>query len=316
MVGSCVCAGMAAALTGTVITPVLAVRGLAQLIPQDAVPGGMRLAAAFRGAVAGVVAMATSHGTANWWLAPALLVWGCALVAAACCDAVTQRIPTPLVRQAGIVTCALLSVALGIQSDWLGMALSGVAAVGSGLTLLVCWRFAGAGFGDVRLATLGGLGLGHATHRGLLVALAAFALITVTQAAITLMRGGAAGAPFPTALPSQSASCSRPASDVHPGSLSVEFVEQGLRHSSRASDRTTGPAQLHNARRRPVTLHGVSREPNDFLSPSRASATGSFSRRSASLVADSCRYLALACSAGPDRSARRTTREVRHGQPR
>jgi leader peptidase (prepilin peptidase) / N-methyltransferase len=56
--------------------------------------------------------------------------------------------------------------------------------------VLLCWRFAGAGFGDVRLATLGGLGLGHATHRGLLMALAAFTLITVTQAVVTLMRGG------------------------------------------------------------------------------------------------------------------------------
>jgi leader peptidase (prepilin peptidase)/N-methyltransferase len=56
--------------------------------------------------------------------------------------------------------------------------------------LLICWRFAGAGFGDVRLATLGGLGLGHATHEGLLIALAGFALIIGVQAATTLARGG------------------------------------------------------------------------------------------------------------------------------
>jgi leader peptidase (prepilin peptidase)/N-methyltransferase len=84
-----------------------------------------------------------------------------------------------------------------VQGDWSGLVISAVAAVASGLTLLLCWRFAGAGFGDVRLATLGGLGLGHATHRGLLVALAAFALITVTQAAITLMRGGNHRSSFP-----------------------------------------------------------------------------------------------------------------------
>ena len=66
----------------------------------------------------------------------------------------------------------------------------GAVAVASGLTLLLCWRFAGAGFGDVRLATLGGLGLGHATHQALLVALAAFALIIGVQGVITLMRGG------------------------------------------------------------------------------------------------------------------------------
>ncbi len=123
-------------------------------------------------------------------LAPVLLIWGCALVAAACCDAVTQRVPTALVRQAGVVTCTVLAVVLVLHGDWPGLALSGVAALASGLVMLLCWRFVGAGFGDVRLATLGGLGLGHATHRGLLLALAAFTLITVTQAVVTLMRGG------------------------------------------------------------------------------------------------------------------------------
>jgi leader peptidase (prepilin peptidase)/N-methyltransferase len=95
------------------------------------------------------------------------------------------------------VTCALLTVGLAVQGDWTGLVISGVAAVAAGLTLLLCWRFAGAGFGDVRLATLGGLGLGHATHRGLLVALAAFAMITVTQAVIILMRGGNRHSTFP-----------------------------------------------------------------------------------------------------------------------
>jgi leader peptidase (prepilin peptidase)/N-methyltransferase len=197
MVGSWVGAGVAAVLIGTVTTPVLAARGLAQLARQEAASRGLRLACALGGGAAGVAAMATSHRTEIWWLAPALLLWGCALVAAACCDAVTQRIPTPLVRQASVVTCALLTVGLAVQGDWPGLVISGVAAMASGLTLLLCWRFAGAGFGDVRLATLGGLGLGHATHRGLLVALIAFALITVTQAAITLMRGGNRRSTFP-----------------------------------------------------------------------------------------------------------------------
>jgi leader peptidase (prepilin peptidase)/N-methyltransferase len=95
------------------------------------------------------------------------------------------------------VTSALLTVGLGVHSDWQGLLISLAAAAASGLTLLLCWRFAGAGFGDVRLATLGGLGLGHATHRGLLVALAAFALITMTQAMIVLMRGGSRRNTFP-----------------------------------------------------------------------------------------------------------------------
>src|SRR3954452_17789108 len=197
MVGSWVGATVTAALIGTMTTPVLVARGLTQSARRAAASRGLRLAGALGGAAAGTAAITTSHRTGTWWLLPALLVWGCTLVAAACCDAVTQRVPTPLVRQAALVTSALLTVGLGVQSDWPGLAISGVAAVASGLTLLLCWRFAGAGFGDVRLATLGGLGLGHTTHRGLLVALAAFALITVTQAAITLMRGGNRRSPYP-----------------------------------------------------------------------------------------------------------------------
>jgi leader peptidase (prepilin peptidase) / N-methyltransferase len=190
MVGSWVGAGVVAALTGAVTTPMLAARGLTQLARQEAASRGLRLAGALGGGAAGAAAMATSHRAGTWWLLPALLVWGCALVAAACCDAVTQRIPTPLVRQAGGVTCVLLTIGLAVQSDWTGLVISGVAAVVSGLTLLLCWRFAGAGFGDVRLATLGGLGLGHATFRGLLVAVAAFCVIILVQAIANLTRGG------------------------------------------------------------------------------------------------------------------------------
>jgi prepilin signal peptidase PulO-like enzyme (type II secretory pathway) len=69
-------------------------------------------------------------------------------------------------------------------------ALSVVGSLAAGLTLLVCWRFAGAGFGDVRLAMLGGLGLGHATHSGLLLGLVAVVAMTVTQAGVAVARGG------------------------------------------------------------------------------------------------------------------------------
>jgi leader peptidase (prepilin peptidase)/N-methyltransferase len=190
MTGTWVGAEVAAALAGVVITPVLTARGLIQLARQDAAGAALPLVAILGGGAVGAAATVAAHRSGTWWLAPALLGWGCALVAAGCCDAVTQRIPTPLVRRACVVTCALLIAVLAVHGDWRGLLLSGVAAVASGLTLLLCWRFAGAGFGDVRLATLGGLGLGHATHRGLLVALVAFALITVTQALITLLRGG------------------------------------------------------------------------------------------------------------------------------
>src|SRR3954468_23878188 len=112
-----------------------AARGLAQLGRQEAARRGLRMAGARGGSGAGAAAMATSHRTGTWWLLPALLVWGCALVAATCCDAVTQRVPTPLVRQAGVVTCALLAVGLAVQGDWPGLVISGVAALASRLTL-------------------------------------------------------------------------------------------------------------------------------------------------------------------------------------
>ena len=190
-------ASVAGALVGATATPWLTAHGLAQLARIDAARPGLTLASAVAGGGAGAAAIVTSHRAETWWLVPALLVWGCALVAAASCDAVTQRIPTPLVRQAAVGTGVLLTVGFAVHGDWLGLLISGLAAAAAGVVLLLCWRFAGAGFGDVRLAVLGGLGLGHATHRGLLFALAAFSLITVTQAVITLMRGGDRRDTFP-----------------------------------------------------------------------------------------------------------------------
>jgi leader peptidase (prepilin peptidase) / N-methyltransferase len=189
MGGTWLGAAAAGALIGAVVTPLATDRGLAQLVRVDASSNGLRLASALGGAAAALAMVMTSQRAGHWLLLPALLVWASALVAAACCDAVTQRVPTPLVRQAGVGTCVLLIVGLAMDGDWRGLLISAIAAVASGLTLLFCWRFAGAGFGDVRLATLGGLGLGHATHRGLLVALAGFALIIGVQAATTLARG-------------------------------------------------------------------------------------------------------------------------------
>ena len=190
MIGMWLGAVVAPVFVGSVAPPVLVRHGLAQLARPDAGSGGLGLASVLGGGAAGAAATATSHRTEIWWLAPALLVWGCALVAAACCDAASQRIPTPLVRRGGVLTCVFLVVGLAMAGDWPGLVFSGIAATAAWLTMLLCWRFAGAGFGDVRLATLGGLGLGHATHRGLMVAFAAFTLITVMQAVIVLARGG------------------------------------------------------------------------------------------------------------------------------
>src|SRR3954449_9626483 len=104
MVGSWVGAAVTAALIGTVTAPVLAARGLTQLARQEAAGRGLRLAGALGGAAAGAAAIATSHRAGSWWLLPGLLVWGCALVAAACCDAVTQRVPPPIVRRGALVS--------------------------------------------------------------------------------------------------------------------------------------------------------------------------------------------------------------------
>jgi leader peptidase (prepilin peptidase)/N-methyltransferase len=197
MNGTWMAASAAAALIGAAITPWLSSRGLAQLARLDAARLSLALASAVAGGGAGAAAIVTSHRAGTWWLVPALMVWGCALVAAACCDAVTQRIPTPLVRQAAVGTGVLLIVGLAVAGNWRGLLLSGVAAAAAGAVLLLCWRFAGAGFGDVRLAALGGLGLGHATHRGLFLALVAFTLITLTQAVITLVRGRDRRGTFP-----------------------------------------------------------------------------------------------------------------------
>ena len=190
MIGISLGAVVAPSLVGSVTTPVLVRHGLAQLGRPDAGSGGLGLASVLGGGAAGAAATAASHRTEIWWLAPALLIWGCTLAAAACCDAASQRIPTPLVRCGSVLTCVFLVIGLAVAGDWSGLVLSGIAAAAAGLTMLLCWRFAGAGFGDVRLATLGGLGLGHATHRGLVVAFAAFTLITMMQAVIVLARGG------------------------------------------------------------------------------------------------------------------------------
>lgn len=197
MNGTWMVALVAGSLVGATATPWLTTRGLAQLARIDAARPGLALASAVAGCGAGAAAIVTSHRAGTWWLVPALLVWGCALVAAASCDAVTQRIPTPLVRQAAVGTGVLLTLGLAVPGDWRGLLISGLAAAAAGSFALLCWRFAGAGFGDVRLATLGGLGLGHATHCGMLLALTAFTLITVMQAVITLMRGGGRQSTFP-----------------------------------------------------------------------------------------------------------------------
>lgn len=182
---------------GAGLTAMLVVYGLRELGHADGGHRSARVIGTAAGLVAGAAAVRACLQAGNWWVAPALMVWACTLAAAAVCDAATQRVPTALVRPAGVVTAVLLAAGYSIHRDWRALALSGVAAVALGLVMLLCWRFAGAGFGDVRLAALGGLGLGHASHRGLIVGFIAFSVITIVQASVTLARGGDRHTTFP-----------------------------------------------------------------------------------------------------------------------
>lgn len=194
-IGGLSTAVVATAAVGALIGGELVERGLAQL----EVTGSTAIKRVGRvtGALGGIAAALAAWQAGSWWLLPALLVWTCLLAAAATCDAATQRIPTPLVRQGAAAVAVLVVLASAAAGQWRWAALAAVCAGTAGVILAVCWRVAGAGFGDVRLAVLGGLGLVHPTHLGLVVAVAAFILITVTQATVTLARGGNRHTTFP-----------------------------------------------------------------------------------------------------------------------
>jgi len=195
-IGELSTASVATAAVGALIDGELVERGLAQL----EVTGSTAIKRVGRvtGALGGIAAVFAAWQAGSWWLLPALLVWAYVLAAAATCDAATQRIPTPLVRQGTAAVAVLVVLASSAAAgQWRWAALAAVCAGAAGVILAVCWRVAGAGFGDVRLAVLGGLGMVHPTHLGLVVAVAAFILITVTQATVTLARGGNRHTTFP-----------------------------------------------------------------------------------------------------------------------
>jgi leader peptidase (prepilin peptidase)/N-methyltransferase len=159
------------------------VRGLHQLHESHrSGPAALTLTAAVGAASGGLAATAARHTGSACWL-PALLVWAVTLVAAAACDATTQRIPTPLLRGGGLITAALVVLAGTVTHDWRALALTAVTCCAAGLIVGICWRLAGIGFGDVRLAIVGGAGLGHATYQSAVLAVLAFVLISGGQAA-------------------------------------------------------------------------------------------------------------------------------------
>lgn len=177
-------------MIGAVFTCVLVRHGLQRLGAIASADRHLLCVSAIFGCAAGGAGIQAAMQAGTLWLAPSLLVWACTLAAAATCDAITLRVPTRLVRLSSLVTSALLISGLASQHDWRGLLASGVGAAASGLMLLLCWRFAGVGFGDVRLATLGGLGLGHASSPSLLAAVVAFCVIILVQVILTVSRGG------------------------------------------------------------------------------------------------------------------------------
>jgi leader peptidase (prepilin peptidase) / N-methyltransferase len=169
--------------------PALTVRGLRQLDAQQGRATLVLSLAAASGTVGAVLAVAAARHVAapQWWL-PSLVTWAVTLATAAVCDARTQRLPTRLLWEGGSLTTMLILLAGLVTRDWRALIVSLIACTAASLILSLCWRFAGAGFGDVRLATVGGLGLGHVTQRGLTVAVVVFALLTAGQAIWTYAR--------------------------------------------------------------------------------------------------------------------------------
>lgn len=142
------------------------------------------------GSIAGVAAVAaTARFGSLWWL-PALLVWSIGLAASATCDGFTQRIPTTVIRVAASASSALLLLACLGTHDWHRGVKTLITVAVSGILVGACWRFAGAGFGDVRLAALGGLGLGASTGISVLCGALTFAALVFVQGVWTMIRAG------------------------------------------------------------------------------------------------------------------------------
>lgn len=109
-------AGVASAAAGAVASGRLVERGLAQL--EVSPPRSARNAGQLVCGLGGVAAVLTARHAGSWWLLPALLIWAYGLAAAATCDALTQRVPTPLVRQAAVATAVLILGAAAATAHW------------------------------------------------------------------------------------------------------------------------------------------------------------------------------------------------------
>ena len=163
-------------------------RGLAQL---DVVPteGACHLGRIACG-LGGAVAVLAARSAGSWWLVPAMLIWAYGLGALATCDAVVQRVPAPFVRLTAVVVGVLVTGAAAASGHWHRAATAVLCGLASGILFAGCWRFLGMGFGDVRIAVLGGLGVVDPTRVAVIGGVLTFTVITLSQAGVTLVRGG------------------------------------------------------------------------------------------------------------------------------
>lgn len=179
------------------LTSALVYRGMSQLGGLEHRSGRLLVVSAICGGLGAGAAVWSAYETGAWHLLPAHVVWSCLLIAAGLCDAVTQRIPTVLVRAGTAATAVLFTVAFGVERDWLGLVLTAAASVASVATLLVCWGLLGVGRGDIRLGLLGALGLGGADGRGLLIGLLVLAIVVVGQVVTLHVTGASSRAHIP-----------------------------------------------------------------------------------------------------------------------
>lgn len=152
------------------------------------IPAGAGLAA---------LALMTSRNLDSLAVVPALGVWMCTLVAAAICDARSQRMPTALLRWAWLTCACLLTLASLVTSHWDRLLRAAIVSCACWALLWLGWKLSSLGRADARLAALAGLGLGWIGLTGALAGVLAFCLITALQVVIVLARGGTRNSHLP-----------------------------------------------------------------------------------------------------------------------
>jgi leader peptidase (prepilin peptidase)/N-methyltransferase len=183
-------APLVSGLLGALLTPFLVHRGLGQLTRSRPFPRWGWFLCSTTGFGAGAAAVGLSAARVPLALLPALTVWSLTLTAIAWCDSTAHRIPTRLIRQATTAVLVLLTLGTVVAGSWetWGAGLGGALFLAGAFA--AAWRYAGAGRGDVRLAALGGFGLGFPSAVGLVAGLLAWTAVTAVQSVRLLAQGG------------------------------------------------------------------------------------------------------------------------------